>query len=842
MTPGGRLGGKEGATIIEGRGGSPRSGDAPPLPRPMARLHDSPSPPTPDGTPSRHSRVLESVFASMGEGVIVADEHQRFVFMNPAAEHILGMGPPDVPVSQWSERYGLYLPDQVTRYPSERLPIARAIRGESVSRTEVFVRNAARPAGAWLLVSSSPVLDEEGVLHGGVAVFNDITDLKGAEDAMRAGEEKYRSLYNNTPVMMHSIDREGRIISVSDYWLDTLGYERAEVIGRDSVEFLTPESRRYASEVILPDYFRTGFCRDVPYQIVRKDGQPIDVLLSAIAERDPAGGVARSLAVLIDVTERKRAEEALRESDMRLRAILDNAPTVFFLLDTQERYIFVNRQWERLFHRSRQEVAGRTVFDVFPRETAEALHQTNEDAFRTVSSVEREEQIPQDDGPHIHLTQKFPLLDSSGKAYALCGIATDITEQKRMEASQRFLAEASRELVTSLDYETTLQRVAEQAVPNLANLCVVFVRTEGASLQPVAVADSVPARARDVREFLQRHPPASGSPHGPAWVLSTGRSEALGASKGLLDPTALTQERWAAIQTLQGRPSLGVPLQARGRTLGALYLISTRPGHAYSPAELALAEELGRRAAFAIDNAQLYTSAQESIRARDEFLSIASHELKTPLTSMKLRVQQMESTLSRPGPLPVERVSRMLEVFEDQLMRLSHLVDHLLDVSRINERRLDLRLEEMDLVAVTRDVVSHLTEQFEKTGCAFELVAPTPVWGRWDRLRLEQVMLNLLTNAMKYGAGRPIRMEVMLHAGRARLSIEDHGMGIPPEAQGRIFERFERAASRNYGGLGLGLFITRQIIDAHGGRIFVESAPGLGAKFIVDLPPFPPEH
>ncbi|RKH61446.1 PAS domain S-box protein [Corallococcus llansteffanensis] len=809
----------------------------------MARLHDSPEDPTLGGAPPGHSHILESIFASMGEGVLVANEHQRLMLMNPMAEQILGRVATDVPVAQWPEHFGLYLPDQVTLHPAESLPMARALRGEAVVRAELFLRNAERPAGAWLLVNSRPVRDEAGRLRGGVSIFTDVTEHKRVDAAMRTGWEKYRSLYNNTPVMMHSIDQHGRLISVSDRWLNRLGYAREEVLGHDSVEFLTPESRRYAREVVLPTYFKTGSCWDVPYQLVKKDGQRMDVLLSAIAEKDASGTVVRSLAVLIDVTERKRAEEALLESERRLRAILDNAPTVFFLLDTRERFIFVNREWERLFHRTRQEVAGRTSFDVFPREIAEALHRTNEGVLRTGASVELEERVLHDDGIHVHLTQKFPLIDANGAAYALCGIATDITARKRMELSQRFLSEAGRELVTSLDYETTLQRVAELAVPVLADLCVVFVRADGDRfLRPVAVADSSPARAVDVREFLRLHPPVSEGLHGPARVLSTGRSEASGHSRGLLDPAALEEERWAVVRTLEGRPSLGVPLQTRGRTLGVLFLVSPRPGQAYATEELALTEELGRRAAASIDNAQLYCSAQESIRARDEFLSIASHELKTPLTSMKLRVQQLESVLTADRPLPTEKVSRMLEVFGSQLQRLSELVEHLLDVTRINEQRLDLHLESMDLVAVARGVASHLAEQLEKTGCEFALVAPEPVWGRWDRLRMEQVMFNLLTNAMKYGAGRAIRMEVGLHEGKARLLVEDHGMGIPREAQDRIFERFERAASRNYGGLGLGLFITRQIVQAHGGSISVESTPGLGSRFVVELSPGPAEN
>lgn len=178
----------------------------------------------------------------------------------------------------------------------------------------------------------------------------------------------------------------------------------------------------------------------------------------------------------------------------------------------------------------------------------------------------------------------------------------------------------------------------------------------------------------------------------------------------------------------------------------------------------------------------------------------------------------------------------MLPIFQGQMRRLADLVENLLDVSRINESRLDLHLEPTDLAALARLVSEHLREQLDRTGCKLELEAKEPVQGEWDRLRLEQVMLNLLTNAMKYGAGRPIRLTTLLQGERALLRVSDEGIGIPREAQRRIFERFERAASHNYGGLGLGLFITRQIVEAHHGQIWVESEPGRGATFFVELP------
>ncbi|RKG72538.1 PAS domain-containing sensor histidine kinase [Corallococcus exercitus] len=230
---------------------------------------------------------------------------------------------------------------------------------------------------------------------------------------------------------------------------------------------------------------------------------------------------------------------------------------------------------------------------------------------------------------------------------------------------------------------------------------------------------------------------------------------------------------------------------------------------------------------------------RDAVRARDEFLSVASHELKTPLTPLQLKLTSLLRVVENnpSASLPVERIARDLEVARRQVRKLSDLIEDLLDVSRISMGQLRLDRAPMDLSSLAREVVVRYAPQAVQVGCVVTLEAPTPIEGHWDRARLDQVITNLLTNALKYGAGKPIHVRVRVDSALAVVSVRDEGIGIPHEDQPRVFERFVRAVSeRNYGGLGLGLFITQQIIEAHGGIVQVRSTPGQGSTFTVMLP------
>jgi PAS domain S-box-containing protein len=299
----------------------------------------------------------------------------------------------------------------------------------------------------------------------GAAVFllyrkasEEIAQRRLAETALRRSEERYRSLYHRTPAMLHSIDTDGRLVSVSDFWGKALGYQREEVIGQRLTDFMTPESRHYAETVVLPQFFETGFCQDVPYRFTKKNGETIDVLLSAIADLSDQGKLVRTLAVSIDVTERKRAEEALRlaqeelsryskdlERQVQLRTreitgILKYTPAVVYFKDTEGRYLLVNSRYEELFAVSNEDIRGRTDEEVLPRAVAEQFRVNDRRVLETRRSCQVEERIAQADGVHTYLSVKFPVYDESANPRGVCGIATDITAVKKAQDQLRRLS------------------------------------------------------------------------------------------------------------------------------------------------------------------------------------------------------------------------------------------------------------------------------------------------------------------------------------------------------------------------------------------------------------------
>jgi signal transduction histidine kinase len=418
-------------------------------------------------------------------------------------------------------------------------------------------------------------------------------------------------------------------------------------------------------------------------------------------------------------------------------------------------------------------------------------------------------------------------------------------ETRRREETMRFFAEASTLLSSSLDYVSICQRLAALVVPSFADWCGVEVLDDG-ELQSLAIAHVDPAKVEVAREMRRRYPPDSASQHGPYGVVRTGRPELFNEiSDEMVIRGARNQEHLNFIRDLGLRSLLIVPLVAGGRTIGVLNLVWAESGRHYEPEDLDMMQELGRRAGLAIENARLYDDARSAVKLRDEFLSIASHELKTPLTSLRLKVDAILRSTARAAsePIDVPKLSARIQSVDKQLDRLTELVDALLDVSRASAGRLQLKLEPVDLTAVVFATAERFKEDLAASGCSLSVIVSDPeghkgpIVGRWDRLRLDEVVTNFLTNAIKYGAGKPIQIRVAATDVAVTIEVEDHGIGISPGDQERLFKRFARVVSpEHYGGFGLGLWIVKVLVEAMGGHVSVRSSVGRGSIFVAELP------
>jgi K+-sensing histidine kinase KdpD len=423
-------------------------------------------------------------------------------------------------------------------------------------------------------------------------------------------------------------------------------------------------------------------------------------------------------------------------------------------------------------------------------------------------------------------------------ALGLAALSAQAVERARLYESSRAaehrvraMAEASRSLAAaSLSEDAVYQTLVEQATRTLGDGCAVAIVSEDEDhLVVPAVHHADPDALKLLRELV-----ASMSTARP-WqqtlagqVAHTGQAVRRdGLSSGAVRQV-VPQELWPYLGRYPIQSLMAVPLGVEGRTFGALVLSRLGDSPPYAAEDQAFAQDLADRAALAIDNAVLYRRAQQAIRARDEFLSIASHELRTPVTALKAVAQLLQRAQAR-GPLEPDRLQRALQQMDDGSRRLAALTEDLLDVSRLQTGRFELRLEHVDVGSLARQFAEGSVEQLEGRTLVIDTQSGCVV--RADPARLEQVLGNLLSNAAKYSPeGGQIEVRVHQDGRGVLLEVEDHGIGLPPGAEEDIFQPFGRgsnAARRQIQGLGLGLYVCREIVQRHDGRIWATS-PGEG--------------
>jgi PAS domain S-box-containing protein len=548
------------------------------------------------------------------------------------------------------------------------------------------------------------------------------------------------------------------------------------------------------TESVVFDAYRTAKPFVYDHRIVRPNGEIRMLHTRGEVVTDDKGRPLRLTGSCWDITDRWMAEEQLARSVSLWRASLESTADGILVVDREEKVQAYNQRLLDLWGLSPAAVE-RCSFEALLQlvhcqiENGEAcLKRVIE--LRAQPDAESFDQLRFHDGRVFERYSRPQRIGDQvvGRVWSY----RDVTDREGLLRRAVFLAEASR-LLSSLDAEAGLEGVARLALPAMADACAVDL-----------FADS----------------------GGPRRLLSISLDKPMAME--------LPREVFAGHAFLKREGASGcavVPVIARGLVLGAL-TFSVCGERRYSEADLEVVKELAARAALAIENARLYRGKNEALAARDEFLSIAAHELRGPVTSIHLAAQTLPSVVSAPPDR-----TRLLQIIEREDRRLARFVDEMLEISRVKAGGLHFDLTLVDLAEVVRNCAARLAPDITRSRSPLSMAMAGSVQGTWDRARLDQVVANLISNAIKFGLGRPIEVSISSTNGVARLVVRDHGIGIPREKQEQIFEPFERAvSSRQYGGLGLGLYIVRRIVEGLGGNVTVESNPDQGTTFTVELP------
>lgn len=541
-----------------------------------------------------------------------------------------------------------------------------------------------------------------------------------------------------------------------------------------------------------------------------------------------------------ELQRRRVAEEELRASRAKFEGILSIAVDAIVTVDETQHILHFNHGAEPLIGYTEREMIGAPLSTLLPPRfrDAHARHLTDfargeqvarrMGERRSIFGVRR-------DGTEFPAEASISRLEApGGRLYTV--VLRDITERLRAEENQRFLARAGGVLATSLDYESTLRSVAHLAMPHLADCCLLSVDDHDSAMRTVASVHEDPERTKRLRSLERRRVESNDWPFPVAEAIAEGRI----VVRRRLQPGweregANGDPRVDDLAAIGVCASLTLPLVARDHVLGALTLLSTDPARQFDDADVALADDLAHRAAFAIENARLYQESQQASKARDEILGVVSHDLRNPLSAISMCAR----VLLESPPTASEERKELADAILESTHLMQRLIQDLLDVSTIESGHLKIHPRRESLGPIIDAVLTMVKEGADERGLMIVRDVPGGLPDvHVDSMRLEQVLANLVANAVKFterGGNITIRAEA--NGETVRIAVIDTGVGIPAEHLPHIFDRYwhARRQSRTVG-TGLGLAIARGIVDAHGGAISVESVMGAGTSFIFTIP------
>lgn len=641
--------------------------------------------------------------------------------------------------------------------------------------------------------------------------------------------ERMQNLIELAPVGIFEADLSGRYSDVNRAGCETLGYTRDEIVGKTIEELIPPDevSRLAESRVALsvPGAVHTG-----EWQLRRKDGTYVDVEVSA---KIITGG--RWLGFALDITERKKAERELKEAEQNYKVLFDGAYDAILVADSDGKIIAINDRLVSKFEYESGELCGKPVEVLLPERYRERHAR-----YRALFASDPR---PREMGARTTLYGRkksgieFPVEISLGAAWnrgtlRITAIIRDVTEKVKIELQKTFLAETSKILNEVIDYDGRIERIAEIIVPSISDICVVSI-LENDALHAKAVSCRDPA-LKPVLKEVSSYTPRANIPYSTGAMFESGdalRIEKVDAE--FLKASNMPEEHRQRFSRLNVTSYLALPLVARGKKVGALTLAMTDSSRVFLKDDLPFYQTVATRCAMAIDNSRLYSEAQRAASARENVLFVVSHDLKNPLSSISLSAETLLE-----GDLEANKVHAIASKLKVSAEQMQRLVKDLLDLGKLNAGTLTLQKINAPINAlIDEGIEPYASKIAEKKLAIFREVAPGVDEIVCDRGRIVQVFWNLIGNAVKFSppAGK-IFVKVTKVQDSLQFSIRDEGPGISAAEIGSVFDRFWQAAKTASLGTGLGLSIVKGIVEAHHGKVWVESEYGKGSDFQFTLP------
>lgn len=729
------------------------------------------------------TRFLQSVLDNMAEGVVMADERGTFQVWNQAAERIIGSGPADIGIEEWSKHYALFLPDRVTPFPTDDLPLAKAIRGESVTDALIFFRRPHWPDEAWLSVTARPLLDDTGHLSGGVAVFRDITAAKRTDEALRDSQERYRLLVTKANDIIYRTDASGRFTFVNPVAMRIMKYTEPELLGRRFIELIHPDHQPAAERFYGRQFLRKQSSTYYEFLALAKDGsevwigQNVQVLLEE-------GKVVGFQAVARDITDRRQAETALRDSEERFRAIMDNSPALIFIKDLAGRYLQANRQFEIISHLSHEDLVGKTDEEVFPPEQAAVFRGNDRKVLETGAPMRFEESALHDDGLHTSIVVKFPLRNSQNRCYALCGIATDITDRKRAEEARQQLAK---------DRLLLLESTGEGIYGIDRQGRCTFINSAAARL-----LGSLPEEllGQDMHERIHHS-----FPDGATYPRATCRiQETLEGGKGC---KVHDEVYWRKDGTAFPVEYSSFPIIEDKQITGAVVVFLDITERKRAEQQLTLSHDQLRK----------LTARLESVREEERILIAREihDELGQALTGVKLELCLLHDQIAEVSPL----VRKKLE-------SISTLVDGTIQsVQRIATELRPVVLDQLGLIPA----IEWQAHEFQaRTGiqCTLDVYLRAVTLSHAGSTAMFRIFQEILTNVARHAQASVVHITLQEQAGNLVLDVRDNGRGVTDA---------ELADPHSLGLVGM-----RERALLLGGETIFTGSPGTGTAVRVRIP------